>query len=119
MGKKKKNKAIGRSRGGLTTKIHAIVDGLGNPVQFLLSPRNGHDSIHAIKLLDKIPIKGSNIVGDRAYGSQSIRTYITNRGASYTLPPKSNASDPWSVDWWFYKERHLVECFFQKIKWFR
>ncbi len=117
--KKTKDKAIGRSRGGLTTKIHAIVDGLGNPVQFLLSPGNDHDSIHAVELLEKVPIKGSNILGDRAYGSQNIRAYITNQGASYTIPPQSNASNPWPVDWWLYKERHLVECFFQKIKWFR
>lgn len=35
------------------------------------------------------------------------------------IPPKSNAKDPWPVDYCLYKERHLVECFFQKIKWFR
>ena len=40
-------------------------------------------------------------------------------GASYVIPPKSNVSVPWPVDWSLYKERHLVECFFQKIKWFR
>ena len=35
------------------------------------------------------------------------------------IPPQSNVSEPWPVDWWLYKERHLVECFFQKLKWFR
>ena len=39
-------------------------------------------------------------------------------GTSYAIPPQSNVSDPWPVDWLLYKERHLVECFFQKIKWF-
>lgn len=34
------------------------------------------------------------------------------------IPPQNNVSDPWPVDWWLYKERHLVECFFQKLKWF-
>ena len=47
------------------------------------------------------------------------RTYIEEHGASYVIPPKSNVPDPWPVDWHLYKERHLVECFFQKIKWFR
>ena len=118
-GEKTSDKAIGRTRGGLNTKLHAIVDGLGNPVTFLLSPGNDHDSVHAIELLRKIEISGSNVLADRAYGAQSIRTYISERGASYVIPPKSNISDPWPVDWHLYKERHLVECFFQKIKWFR
>jgi len=119
VGKKSEVKAVGRSRGGLTTKIHAIVDGFGNPVVFLLSPGNDHDSTHAVEVFRKVQIEGSNVLGDRAYGSQEIRKYITDHGTSYTVLPKSNASHPWLVDWWLYKERHLVECFFQKIKWFR
>ena len=118
-GKKTENKAVGRTRGGLNTKLHAIVDGLGNPVEFLLSAGNDHDSIHAVELLEKIEITGSNILGDKAYGSKEIRTYIDENGACYTIPPQSNVLEPWPVDWWLYKERHLVECFFQKIKWFR
>lgn len=117
--KKKEDKAVGLTRGGLNTKIHAIVDGLGNPVEFLLSAGNDNDCIHAIELLEKADIAGSNILGDKAYGSKEIRTYIQSQGACYTIPPQSNISDPWPVDWWLYKERHLVECFFQKIKWFR
>jgi len=103
----------------LNTKIHAVTDGLGNPVEFLLSPGNDHDSIHAIEILSKIEIEGSNILGDRAYGTKDIRDYITSQNAKYVIPPKSNTVNPWEVDWHLYKERHLVECFFQKIKWFR
>lgn len=58
-------------------------------------------------------------LADRAYGARAIREYISEHGASYVIPPQSNVSDPWPVDWHLYKERHLVECFFQKIKWFR
>ena len=118
-GKKTENKAVGRTRGGLNTKLHAIVDGLGNPVEFLLSAGNDHDSIHAVELLEKIDITGSNILGDKAYGSKEIRTYIDENGACYTIPPQSNVTAPWPADWRLYKERHLAECFFQKIKWFR
>ena len=50
---------------------------------------------------------------------KAIRAYISEQGASYVIPPQSNISEPWPVDWWLYKERHLVECFFQKLKWFR
>ena len=96
-GEKTEDKAVGRTRGGLNTKIHAIVDGLGNPVEFLLSAGNDNDCVHA----------------------RSIREYISEHGANYVIPPQSNVSDPWPVDWYLYKERHLIECFFQKIKWFR
>ena len=51
------------SKGGRNTKIHAVVDGLGNPLAFLLSPGNEHDSKHAIPLLDKVNIAGSRMHG--------------------------------------------------------
>lgn len=96
-----------------------MVDGLGNPVEFLLSPGNDHDSTHAVELLSKVAITGCNILGDKAYGTERIRGFITEQGANYTIPPKANNPTPWKGDWWLYKERHLVECFFQKLKWFR
>lgn len=117
--KKADNKAVGVSKGGRNTKIHTIVDGLGNPVSFLLSAGNDHDSKYAIPLLGQIEIKDSNILGDKAYGSKAIRDYIVSQQACYTIPPKDNAYEPWPVDYYTYKERHLVERFFQKIKWFR
>lgn len=118
-GEKTENKAVGRTKGGLNTKVHAIVDGLGNPVAFLLSPGNDNDSTHAIELMNKTDIAGSNLLGDKAYGTKEILAYISEHGATVVIPPKSNAKDPWPVDYCLYKERHLVECFFQKIKWFR
>ena len=118
-GKKTTDKAVGRTRGGLNTKLHAIVDGLGNPVEFMLSAGNDHDSVHAVELLKKVETSGSNVLADRAYGARTIQAYILEQGASYVIPPQSNVSDPWPVDWCLYKERHLVECFFQKLKWFR
>ncbi len=119
VGKKTENKAVGRTKGGLNTKIHAIVDGLGNPVAFLLSPGNDNDSTHAIELMNMTDIAGSNLLGDKAYGTKEILTYIKEHNAAVVIPPKSNAKEPWPVDYCLYKERHLVECFFQKIKWFR
>ena len=118
-GKKTADKAVGRTRGGLNTKLHAIVDGLGNPVEFLLSAGNDNDCVHAIELLENVELCGSNVLADRAYGARSIREYISEHGANYVIPPQSNVSNPWPVDWYLYKEQHLIECFFQKIKWFR
>ena len=86
-GKKAKNKAVGRTRGGLSTKIHAIVDGLGNPVAFLLSPGNDNDSAHAIELMDLIDITDSNVLGDKAYGTKNILAYIKEHGATVVIPP--------------------------------
>ena len=118
-GEKTEDKAVGRTRGGLNTKLHAIVDGLGNPVEFLLSAGNDNDCVHAIELLENVELCGSNVLADRAYGARSIREYISEHGVNYVIPPQSNVSNPWPVDWYLYKERHLIECFFQKIKWFR
>jgi len=58
-------------------------------------------------------------MGDKAYGSEDIRSYIEDQGAAYAIPPKENTINPWECDWWQYKERHLVECFFNKLKHFR
>ena len=103
-GKKSETKAVGVSRGGRNTKIHALVDGLGNPLAFLLSSGNDHDSKHAIPLLSQIDIKGSNILGDKAYGAKAIREYIDLQDAAYTIPPQSNVSDPWPIDWYTYRK---------------
>lgn len=92
---------------------------MGNPLAFLLSPGNDHDSKHAIPLLKRVDIEASNVLADKAYGAKAIRAYITAQEASYTIPPKSNDPEPWPVDYYTYKERRLVECFFQKLKWFR
>ena len=113
------NQFIGVSHGGKTTKIHAVVDALGNPVHFLLTGGNIFDASAAIDLLSEVKISGSNILGDKAYGTKSIRAYIAEQGASYTIPPKSNVFEPWFCDFHTYKERHLVECFFNKLKVFR
>lgn len=113
------NQHIGRSRGGNTTKIHTVVDGLGNPVYLQLSKGNINDNVLAIDVLSHVNLEGANILGDKAYGASEIRNYITGKNATYTIPPKINTLKPWSCDWWIYKERHLVECFFNKLKHFR
>ncbi len=64
-------------------------------------------------------ISTSNVLADKAYGTKEILDYIQIRDGEYTIPPKSNATNPWRCDWWVYKERHLVECFFLKLKNFR
>ena len=95
------------------------MDALGNPVHFLLTGGNIFDASAAIDLLSGVKISGSNILGDKAYGTNAIRTYITEQRALYTIPPKSNVIEPWFCDFHTYKERHLIACFFNKLKVFR
>lgn len=64
-------------------------------------------------------LSGSVVLGDKAYGTTEIREYIDSQGATYCIPPKSNAQEPWDCDYHHYKERHVVECFFNKLKQFR
>ena len=113
------NQDIGTSRGGKTTKIHALVDALGNPLKLMFTGGNVHDSKIAIPLLSHVDISSSIIQGDKAFNSKEIRSYITSQGATYAIPPRENDPNPWECDWWQYKERHLVECFFNKLKNFR
>ena len=110
------NQHIGISRGGKTTKLHTLVDGLGNPLAFILTGGQIYDSVPAIDLLQAFDITGSHVLGDKSYGSETLRNWITAKQTSYVIPPKANSRNPWKVDWYLYKERHLVECFFNKIK---
>lgn len=96
-----------------------IVDALGNPVHFLLTGGQVHDSKAAVDLLSGVQISGSNILGDKAYGAKRIRDYITEQNAVFTIPPRGDCTDPWYCDFHTYKERYLVECFFNKLKVFR
>ena len=77
------------------------------------------NSVHAVELMEMTDITGVNMLGDKAYGTKEILAYIKEHGATVVIPPKSNAQEPWEVDYYLYKERHLVERFFQKVKWFR
>ena len=64
------NQHIGISSGGRTTKIHAVADGLGNPLYIKLTAGQIHDSTQAIEILSQLSIKGSSILADKAYGTK-------------------------------------------------
>ena len=113
------NQCIGVSRGGRSTKIHVVVDALGNPIEVMLTTGNTSDITVAEKLLCRIELRGTTVLADRAYGKWAFREYIANRGADFCIPSRKDSADPWHVDWWQYKERHLVENFFLKLKEFR
>lgn len=103
----------------MSSKIHAIVDALGYPVCLLLSEGQESDSIHAVELLSHVNIEGSNVLADKGYDADAIIDYIYENGGEPTIPSKANRTIQRMCDWWLYKERHLVECFFQKLKDYR
>ena len=113
-GEKTENKAIGRTKGGLNTKIHAIVDGLGNPVAFLLSPGNENDSTHAIELMSMTDISGSNLLADKAYGTQKFSHVSRNMMPLLWYRPKAMQKnrDQWIIT--YTKSATLLSASFRK-----
>ncbi len=85
----------------------------------MLSEGQEHDSKYAINILENLEIEGSNILGDKGYDSGEIIDYIHRNKAFATIPSKSNRKVKRECDWWIYKERHLVEKYFLKLKNFR
>ena len=73
----------------------------------------------AVDVLSHLDISDSTILADKAYGTSEILDYIQQQDNDYAIPPKSNTRNPWWCDWALYKERHLVEYFFLKLKQFR
>jgi transposase len=95
------------------------VDALGNPIRFVLSGGHQADITYAPALLCPIKVSGSNILGDRGYDSQAFVNWLESRDAIVTIPSRASNKVQRVCDWWLYKERHLVECFFNKIKQYR
>lgn len=109
--------ALGRSRGGFSTKIHTVVDALGNPLRFLLTAGQRHEITQAKTLLDDLEFE--QVIADMAYDADDFLDFIAAQGAQPVIPARANRTEPREYDEHLYKERHLVECFFNKIKWFR
>lgn len=110
---------IGHSRGGASTKIHAVVDSYGYPIYIMISEGQRNDINFAIPILEHVTLDGCNVLADRGYNSDELIDYIYEHGAEPTIPSKKNAKYERHCDWWLYKERHLVEKLFLKLKGFR
>lgn len=109
--------ALGRSRGGFTTKIHALVDALGNPLRFILTPGQRHDITQAEALTQDMT--HALVIADKAYDSHAFIEALESKQCIPVIPPRSNRKTPRDYDQYVYKERHLIECFFGKIKHYR
>ena len=109
---------MGRSRGGLTTKIHALVDANGLPIALKLTEGQAHDAPPAMELVADIG-PGQILLADRAYDSDALRDSLAARGAWANVKPKTNRTRTLAFSAFLYKERNLVERFFNKLKHFR
>lgn len=109
---------MGRSRGGLTTKIHVLVDAMGLPIDLALSEGQAYDGHHAHGLLEHLRPK-SMLLADRAYDANAIRAAIAGKGAWANIPPMPGRRFKPAFSKVLYKARNLVERFFNKLKHFR
>jgi len=113
--KRSVDNCTGRSRGGLTTKIHAVVDSNGLPLRLALTGGQQHDSLIATELMGGLRIKDM-FLADKAYDSDAIRAFAKERGAWANIPPKSNRKNPICFSPLLYRKRNHVERFFNRIK---
>ena len=120
LGRKKgeQSQAIGRSRGGRNTKIHAIADAKGRLLAVLLTGGQAHDCPPARRLIRRTKAAGK-MLGDRAYDSAELRHWLSGRSTKAVVPNKSNRKQPFSFDRNSYKQRHRIENAFCRLKDFR
>ena len=109
--------ALGRSRGGFTTQIHISVDRLGNPLRVRLTAGQRHDSTQAPALTEGFEFK--HLIADGSYDAKDFIDRMVAQQALPVIPSPANRRQPRDYDEHLYRERHLVECFINKIKHYR
>ncbi|MFJ8667354.1 IS5 family transposase [Streptomyces sp. NPDC093600] len=138
-GREPDDHALGRSRGGLTTKIHLACDSRGRPLAILLTPGQRHDSVCARPLLERIRVprtgpgrprcRPDQVIADKAYSSRGFRAYLRRRGIALTIPEKTDQKHhrrnrgrrggrPPAFDRQAYRQRNVVERCFNRLKGF-
>ncbi len=109
---------MGRSRGGLTTKIHAVVDALGRPVRLKLTEGQAHDGRSGADMVGTIGA-GQTLLADRGYDSDGLRDRLAARGAVACIRPMPTRKRFPAFDRILYRQRNQIERFFNKLKHFR
>ena len=105
---------LGRSRGGITTKIHLLCNSRSQPMDFIITGGQVHD----VKIAPVLTAgnKMKHLLADRAYDSDSFRDQLKNQRVKACIPPKSNRKNPSPHDPVMYKRRHVIENMFAKLK---
>ncbi|WP_237347784.1 IS5 family transposase, partial [Xanthobacter agilis] len=108
---------LGRSRGGLSTKIHAAADALGLPVRLIGTPGQRNDIALAHDLIEDID--AAALLADKGYDANHLVDAMEERGTEVVIPPKRDRKLQRAYDTDLYKERNKIERFFNKLKQFR
>ena len=106
---------IGRTKGGLNSKLHAVCDGEGRPVRLLLTEGQQSDHKGAATLLADLP-SATEMLGDKGYDSDAYRAALVKRGITPCIPPRAKRKNPATYCKALYKQRHKVENMFAKLK---
>ena len=114
----KLHKAMGRTKGGLNTKIHAVVNAHSQAIVIAVSSGNDADISLAEELTECLP-KDSTLIGDKAYDSSTLRETATGNGVTTCIPTRTNRTTTVPFFAKLYRRRHRVENFFQRIKRYR
>ena len=113
-----KNECIGLSKGGLSTKIDAVCDALGNPTGFHLTGGEASDLEGSDVFLEDFPAQA--LLADKGYDAdERVRDRLEKLEVEAVIPSKSNRKEPKAYDRHLYKARHLIENFFGKLKQYR
>ena len=107
--------AIGRSRGGRTSKIHALADDRGRPVAFALTPGNVADVVMAVPLLGAVA-QPKRLLADKAYDADSLRRWLKHRKIRAAIPSTASRRTPYPLDRAAYTRRNVIERMFCKLK---
>ncbi|EFK97997.1 transposase (IS4 family) [Streptomyces sp. SPB78] len=135
-----RDRALGRSRGGLTSKIHLVCDAFGRPLAFVLTSGNTNDCTQFAAVMEAIRVprvgpgrprtRPAHVLGDKGYSSRAIRAWLRHRGISHTIPERadqirnrlrrgSRGGRPPIFDKQLYKQRNVVERCFNRLKQWR
>ncbi len=127
--KKGAPRALGRSRGGLGTKIHLRTDCVGNPLAFTITAGQEHDAPQLTKLIDLAKIKRAGrgrprvrpdfLAGDKGYDSSQLRAELRQRGITPVIPARSNRKRAIKFDRERYRSRNVIERCFNRLKQWR
>jgi len=116
--KKGSETAVGKSVGGNTSKIHMVTDSHGNPIDFEITGGQVHDIQMASELVERTP-QSTYTIADKGYDGEYLRWVIRECDSTPVIPRKSNAKKENLYDREIYKNRHLVENIFARLKHFR
>jgi transposase len=115
--KNQEQEGLGRSCGGFSSKIHGVCDALGNPLHFIITAGQCHDAPQALPLIESM--RGENLLADKGYDSDEIRSFAEKNGMMPHIPPRRNRVKKAPYDKHLYKERHKIECLFGFLKHYR